>query len=107
MAAGLAAFLFAGIVLVRQLKPRGEVWVNPLENARFTRLTDFDGAELDAALSPDGRLVTFLSDRDGPFDAFVGQVDVGNFVNMTKGRFPELFHEQTRSVGFSGDGCIQ
>jgi eukaryotic-like serine/threonine-protein kinase len=107
MAAGLAAFLFAGIVLVRQLKPRGQVWVNPLENARFTRLTDFDGAELDAALSPDGRLVTFLSDRDGPFDAFVGQVDVGNFVNMTKGRFPELFHEQTRSVGFSGDGCIQ
>ena len=79
-------------------------WVNPLANAQFIRLTDFDGSELDAALSPDGKLVTFLSDQDGPFDAFIGQIGVGSFVNVTKGRFEELFHEQTRSVGFSGDG---
>ena len=59
---------------------------------------------MDAALSPDGKFVTFLSDRDGPFDAFIGQVGVGNFNNVTMGRFPELFHETSRSVGFSGDG---
>jgi serine/threonine protein kinase/Tol biopolymer transport system component len=102
--ASIAALLFAGIIAARMLAPRAEAWVNPLENSRFTRLTDFDGSELDAALSPDGKFVAFLSDRDGPFDAFIGQVEVGNFLNLTKGRFPELFHEQIRSVGFSGDG---
>ena len=79
-------------------------WSNPLEDATFTRLTDYEGSEMDAALSPDGKFVAFISDRDGPFDAFIGQVGVGDFANVTKGRFPELFHEQTRSVGFSGDG---
>jgi len=83
---------------------RGEAWTNPLEDATFTRLTDYEGSEMDAALSPDGKFVTFISDRDGPFDAFIGQVGVGNFTNVTKGRFPELFHESIRSVGFSGDG---
>jgi Tol biopolymer transport system component len=104
IASGAAALLFAGFFAIRFFAPRPEGWTNPLENAQFTRLTDFDGSELDAALSPDGRFVAFLSDRDGPFDAFVGQVGVGTFVNMTKGRFPELFHEQLRSIGFSGDG---
>jgi len=79
-------------------------WTNPLENAQFTRLTDFEGSELDASLSPDGKLVAFLADRSGPFEAFIGQVGTGSFANITKGRFPELFHERTRSVGFSGDG---
>ncbi len=47
---------------------------NPLANARFTRLTDFPGAELDAAISPDGRFVAFLSDANGRFDVWVSQL---------------------------------
>ncbi len=39
---------------------------NPLANAKFTRLTDFEGVERDAAISPDGRFVAFLSNRGGP-----------------------------------------
>jgi len=38
---------------------------NPLANAQFTRLTDFEGAEMDAAISPDGKFVALLSDHDG------------------------------------------
>src|SRR6185436_9121477 len=37
---------------------------NPLGNAHFTRLTDFVGDELDATISPDGKFVAFVSDRD-------------------------------------------
>jgi serine/threonine-protein kinase len=66
---------------------------NPLVDARFTKLTDFEGAELDAAISSDGRLVTFLSDRDGPFDAWVGHIGGGDFVNLTKGQFQNLLNE--------------
>jgi serine/threonine protein kinase/Tol biopolymer transport system component len=76
---------------------------NPLANARFTRLTDFDGTEIDAAISPDGRFVAFVSDRDGPFDVWLGQVGSGIFRNLTLGNDHEL-PAPVRSTGFSGDG---
>ncbi|HLJ48113.1 MAG TPA: protein kinase [Bryobacteraceae bacterium] len=98
----LAAVAVIGLSVLL-LRPHTS-WTNPLEGAQFTRLTDFDGSELDAALSPDGKFVAFVSDRDGPFDAFVGQVGLGIFTNVSKGTFPELFHEMVRSVGFAGDG---
>ena len=85
---------------------RRSVWQNPLANARVTRLTDWEGSELDAAISADGKFAVFLSDRDGSYDAFVTQIGTGEFVNLTRGRFPELLHEQVRSVGFSGDGAL-
>jgi Tol biopolymer transport system component/predicted Ser/Thr protein kinase len=76
---------------------------NPLANAQFTRLTDFPGTEMDAAISPDGRFVAFLADRDGPFDVFLTQVGTGRFVNLTQGNGPML-GLSVRAVGFSGDG---
>lgn len=97
LAAGLA---LAAALLLRQ----AGAWSNPLEGARFSRLTDFEGAEVAAALSPDGKLVAFLSDREGEMEAYLGQVGVGTFQNVSKGQFVELFHENTRSIGFTGDG---
>ncbi len=77
---------------------------NPLAGARFSRLTDWEGSELDAAISPDGKFVAFLADRDGPpFDAWITQVGSGQSLNLTRGQFPDLLHEETRSVGFSPD----
>ncbi len=98
-----AAIVLLGVLAGLWLR-RDRAWENPLSLATFTRLTEFEGSEIDGALSPDGKFVAFLSDRDGPFDAFIGQVGVGDFVNLTKGRFLDLFHEQSRSIGFSGDG---
>ena len=97
-AAGALAILFPF------LRPTDTAGVNPLENAQFTRLTDFEGAELDPSISPDGRFVVFLSDRDGPVDVWVTQVGTGEFRNLTAGRVPDLLNELVRNVGFSADG---
>src|SRR5262245_45162151 len=76
---------------------------NPLANARFTRLTDSPGTEEGAAVSPDGRFVVFLADRDGPPDVFLTQVGTGQFMNLTQGNGP-LLGRTVRVVGFSADG---
>jgi serine/threonine protein kinase/Tol biopolymer transport system component len=76
---------------------------NPLELATFTRLTDFEGTELDAAISPDGRSVAYVSDRDGTLDVIVAQVGSGVFRNITQGKDPEL-PAPIRATGFSADG---
>jgi serine/threonine protein kinase/Tol biopolymer transport system component len=84
--------------------PQGE---NPLASARFSNVTDFEGSEFDAAISPDGRFVAFVSDRDGPFEIFVGQIGSREFHNPASGT-DELTLEDARapvrSVGFTGDG---
>jgi Tol biopolymer transport system component len=76
---------------------------NPLENARFTRFTNFEGTERSAAVSPDGRFVAFRSDRDGPLDVWLGQVGAGRLLNLTKG-IDDEFATDTPSCGFSADG---
>ncbi len=77
---------------------------NPLAGAKFTRFTDFEGAEHDAAISPDGRFVAFISDRDGPFDIWVSQVGTGRFTNLTQGKEPNL-DSALRTLGFSENGA--
>ena len=76
---------------------------NPLANATFNRLTDFEGVERDAAISPDGRFVAFLSNRSGPLDIWVSQVGTGSAVNLTQGKTGNL-DGLVRALGFSGDG---
>ncbi|MBA2305856.1 MAG: serine/threonine-protein kinase [Acidobacteria bacterium] len=76
---------------------------NPLANATFTRLTNFEGDEAEATLSPDGKFAAFLSDRDGPLDVWLTQVGSGRFLNLTReSHMPGM--RPVRNVGFSGDG---
>ena len=80
---------------------------NPLAGARFTKLTDFPGAEFDAAISPDGRFIAFVSDRYGPFQIFVGQIGAGEFRNLASGADQFALEDArapVRGVGFNGDG---
>jgi serine/threonine protein kinase/Tol biopolymer transport system component len=105
-AGGAAALLLVAIVIVWRLWESEFFWRNPLAGARVERLTDFEGDEVDAAVSPDGTFIAFLSDRDGRFDAWVSQIGSGEFVNLGNGRFPTTtpIRLLLNRVGFSGDG---
>ena len=82
-AAAAIAISFA----VWQMSRPASGFINPLANAKFTMLTNFPGVEADAAISPDGKFVTFLSDRDGPLDIWLTQAGSERFVNLTQGKW--------------------
>jgi Tol biopolymer transport system component len=100
-----AGLLLVGGTAAWQLQRSEYFWRNPLQGAPVTRLTDLEGAEHHAAISRDGKFVTFLSDRDGTWDAFATQVGVGDLHNLTKGTVGELRNPGTRTVGFHPDGA--
>lgn len=79
-------------------------WRSRWDNRHVEPLTDFPGSAVDAAISADGRFVAFLADRDGVFDAFVTEVRSGQFHDLTGGRYPELYNEDVRNIGFFADG---
>jgi Tol biopolymer transport system component len=78
---------------------------NPLANATFSRVTNWEGTEEHADISPDGRFVTFLADKAGQLDVWVSQLGTGKFDNLTADLDPLLTPGNLlRSLGFSGDG---
>ena len=94
----------ASAFAIWNLQQRPARQANPLDDARFVQLTDFGGSEQAAAISRDGRLVAFLSDRDGQMDVWVTHIGTGQFYNLTRGRMPELVNPSVRTLGFSPDG---
>src|SRR5438034_613065 len=105
LTAALGVLALAG-TLVWLLDRADYFWQNPLSNARFVPLTDFEGREHAAAISRDGKFVAFLSDRDGPVDAWVTQVGTGQFHNLTRGKVRELVNPDIRTIGFSPDTTL-
>lgn len=96
----IVAAVLAGTAIWEAVRPTAGP-ANPLEKAHFTRVTDFQSVE--AAISPDGSFVAFISDHDGPFDIWLSQVNTGRLINLTQGKAGPL-PGPLRSVGFSGDG---
>ena len=96
--------ILVGLCVVGWLLYRSDFfWRNPLTNAQFTRITDFEGSELDASISSDGHFVSFLADRDGAFDVWLSQIGSGEFLEPHQGPFPgaaESVHSEYRL--FSG-----
>jgi Tol biopolymer transport system component len=102
-AAALSLLVAAAIWLTRTGAPAPAG--DPLANARFSRFTDWEGTEGVAEISPDGRFVAFLADREGEFDLFVSQVGTGNPQNLTAGIPPMAGPSSVlRRFGFTGDG---
>ncbi len=102
--AAVAALLAAAIIF--WLLHTERLWRNPIANARFQAITDFDGVEQAVAISRDGHFVAFLSNRDGPMDVWVTQIGSGEFHNLTHGTAPELVNPSIRTLGFSPDGSL-
>ena len=101
-AVGAALAIGAGVWLQRT----EYFWRSPIADAQFHTVTDFEGVEQGAAVSRDGQLVAFLSDRDGPMDVWLTQVGSGQFHNLTRGSAPELVNPSVRSLGFTPDGSL-
>jgi len=78
---------------------------NALPSAGFTLLTDWPGSEGQAEISPDGKVVAFLADRDGEIDVFSSQVGTGDFKNLTENIGPLNPVTIYRWIGFSGDSA--
>jgi len=81
-------------------------WRNPIADARFQTVTEFDGLEQAAALSRDGHFVAFLSDHDGQMDVWLTQAGSGLFHNLTHGSISELVNPSIRTLGFSPDSSL-
>jgi len=84
--------------------PSTSAFENPLANAEISYITNWEGNEEGAEISPDGRLVAFLSDRAGEFDIWFKQIGSGSFRNLTE-NMPPLVPSGSivRKLGFSGD----
>jgi serine/threonine protein kinase/Tol biopolymer transport system component len=85
--------------------PAVTVEESPLANATYSQVTNWQGTEEPAEISPDGRFVAFLADRAGQIDVWVSQVETGKFDNLTLALPPLLTPGSLlRPLGFSGDG---
>jgi serine/threonine protein kinase/Tol biopolymer transport system component len=100
-----SAVVIAGAVLGWRLWPDASPR-DPFAGATFKRLTDWDGAEQQVAISRDGKFVAFISDRSGTWDAWVGQIGADSFSNLTNGRAPDLRNLAGPNVGFTPDGSL-
>ena len=99
-----AGVLSMAVILWLQRTER--LWRNPIANARFQTVTDFDALQQAAAVSRDGQFVAFLSNRDGPTDVWVTQLGSGEFHNLTNGKVPDMANQSIRALGFSPDGSL-
>ncbi len=104
--AAAAALLGAAVATWWALDRRDYFWRDPLARAQFQSVTDFGGTERAAAVSPDGRFVAFLSDREGRTDVWLTQIGAGQFYNLTGGRAPELVNPSVRTLSFAPDGTL-
>jgi serine/threonine protein kinase len=101
----IALAVLGAAVVVWEARRPASVDENPLANATFSRITNWDGTEEQPEISPDGRFVALLADRAGQLDIWLTQLGTGKFDNLTADVPPLLTPGNLlRSLGFTGDG---
>jgi Tol biopolymer transport system component len=103
VSAAIAVLLAAAFPWIQRTE---RFWRNPIQEAQFQTLTDFDGTETSAAVARDGKFVAFLSSRDGSPDVWVTQTGSGRFHNLTHGTAREIVNPSVRNLCFSPDGSL-
>jgi len=83
VAAGTLAIAAAVLAFVYLRQP-----YNPLEGAPpWTQITNYPGDELDGVISPDGKYIVFVSDRNGAFDIMMDEVAIGKPYPWSRGGY--------------------
>lgn len=102
----VAAILLVAVAIATawSLRRADYFWQDPMANARFTRVTDFEGVAPGVAISRDGTRMAFLANRAGRLDAWITRAGSGEFRNLTQGRVPEI-DNPVRSLGFTPDAA--
>lgn len=76
-----------GILIGSALATVAGVWAMRSQSAapamHFSAVTSFAGVQAQPALSPDGRSVAFISNKDGHYNVYVGLVRGGNVLEIT------------------------
>lgn len=78
-----------GFAIGAVLAAGGALWLMRSSAAsvemHFSAVTNFAGVQAEPALSPDGRSVAFVSNRDGHYNIYVGLIRGGELVQITHG----------------------
>ncbi len=101
-----AAFAALAVVASLWMSRPASALESPLANARFSRLTDWEGSEGGGEISPDGKFVAFVADKAGQFDIWLSQIGSGEIRNLTTDVPPlQPTFSAFRKTGFSADGA--
>lgn len=77
---------------------KGDIYKVPTQGGNAVRLTTQNSYETDPVWSPDGKMLSFASDRNGNFDVFIMPANGGSAKRLTTHSTAE------RPVAFSPDG---
>jgi Tol biopolymer transport system component/DNA-binding winged helix-turn-helix (wHTH) protein len=99
-----AVLILLVVVLWLAYRPQAVAVDNFLDAYAFSKVTEFEGVDEQAAISRDGRYVAFLREREDSWDAWVGEIGTGLFRNLTEGTLEELRNPAVRTLRFTPDG---
>jgi Tol biopolymer transport system component len=102
LAAAAMLLSVVGLVAGWLMKPSSSIQTR-LATAKYTYVTEWEGTELDAAISPDGKFAAFVADASGAFHVWLTQLGTGTFTDLTPDHDDER-NRLSRPVGFSPDG---
>jgi len=102
----LVAGVAASFAIMEWRRPAAQS--TPLNAAEFnwTRLTNWEGNEGAAAISPDGKFAAFISDAAGELDVWLTQIGTGDPRNITENVKSLGPPTLLRTLGFTADGEI-